>query len=269
MVYGHISSLGMKVQRDRVRACLRRFDPQNSRLRWATVITRRTYSVPGPRSLWHIDGHHSLINWGLIIHGYIDGFSRLICFLKCGTNNKKQTVEALFLEATEKYSWPSCIRTDHGDENVLVWQQMTEKRGEGRGSVLCGSSTQKELNASGGVYFDVCAAPFYYTFVAMEEEGILDRDNDLHKFILHFVFLPRIKVAIDSFVNAWNRHPKRTEHNWSPEQMWVNGMVDSTNRHLLTVADVRNESEQSEDLTWLAMIPKLHFLQMMDCQQWK
>ena len=30
MVYGHISSLGMKVQRDRVCACLRRVDPQNS-----------------------------------------------------------------------------------------------------------------------------------------------------------------------------------------------------------------------------------------------
>ena len=98
---------------------------------------------------------------------------------------------------------------------------------------------------------------------------MLDRDNDLHKFILHFVFLPRINVAIDSSVNAWNRHPMRTEHNWSPEQTWVNEMVDSTNRHLLTVADVRNESEQSEDLTWLAMIPKLHFLQMMKCQQWK
>ena len=60
MVYGHISSLGMKVQRDRVHASLKRIDPQNSRLRWATVITRRTYSVPGPNSLWHIDGHHSL-----------------------------------------------------------------------------------------------------------------------------------------------------------------------------------------------------------------
>ena len=50
--------------------------------RWATVITRRTYSVPGPNSLWHIDGHHSLLNWGLVIHGCIDGFSRLICFFE-------------------------------------------------------------------------------------------------------------------------------------------------------------------------------------------
>ena len=207
-------------------------------LDYATVITRRTYSVPGPNSLWHIDGHHSLINWGLVIHGHIDGFSRLICFLKCGTNNKKQTVEALFLEATEKYSWPSRIRTDHGGENVLVWQHMIEKRGEGRGSVLSGSSTQNQrIERLWRDLFRCVCSTFYYTFVAMEEEGILDRDNDLHKFILYFVFLPRINVAIDSFVNAWNRHPMRTEHNWSPEQMWVNGMVDSTNRHLLAVAD--------------------------------
>ena len=48
----------------------------------------------------------------------------------------------------------------------------------------------------------------------------------------------------------------RTEHIWSPEQMWVNGMVDSTNRHPLAVADVRNESEQSEDLTWFGHDPQ-------------
>ena len=162
--------------------------------------------------------------------------------MKCGTNNKKQTVEALFLEATEKYSWPSRIRTDHGGENVLVWQHMIEKRGEGRGSVnsvLSGSSTQNQrIERLWRDLFRCVCSTFYYTFVAMEEEGILDRDNDLHKFILYFVFLPRINVAIDSFVNAWNRHPMTTEHNWLPEQMWVNGMVDSTNRHLLAVADL-------------------------------
>lgn len=144
MVYGHLRSTGLKVQRDRVRAGLKRVDPNNSRLRWATVITRRTYSVPGPNSLWHIDGHHSLINWGFVIHGAIDGFSRLICFLKCSTNNKKETVEALFIEATEEYSWPSRVRTDYGGENTSVWQHMNEKRGEDRGSALVGSSTQNQ-----------------------------------------------------------------------------------------------------------------------------
>ena len=80
------------------------------RLRWATVVSRRAYSVPGPNSLWHIDGHHSLITWGFIIHGCIYGYSCLICFLKCSTNNRKETVEDLFLQSVEKYSWPSRIQ---------------------------------------------------------------------------------------------------------------------------------------------------------------
>ena len=28
-------------------------------------------------SLWHLDGHHSLIRWKILIHGCIDGFSRI------------------------------------------------------------------------------------------------------------------------------------------------------------------------------------------------
>jgi len=58
-----IRSLGHLVQRERVRAAINRVDPENSALRWETVVTRRVCSVPWPNSLWHIDGHHSLIRW--------------------------------------------------------------------------------------------------------------------------------------------------------------------------------------------------------------
>ena len=102
--------MGINVQRERIRASISRVDPISCRLRWATVVSRRAYSVPGPNSLWHIDGHHSLITWGFVIHGCIDGYSRLICFLKCSTNNRKETVEDLFLQSVEKYSWPSRIQ---------------------------------------------------------------------------------------------------------------------------------------------------------------
>ena len=55
---------------------------------------------------------------------------------------------------------------------------------------------------------------FYYTFQSMEEAGILDRNNYLHLLVLHFIFLPRIYRAIDSFnTTAWNQHPIRTERN--------------------------------------------------------
>ena len=80
MVRGHLREMGVNVQRDRIRASIARVDPLNCRLRWATVVSRRSYSVAGPNSLWHIDGHHSLITWGFVMHGGIDGYSRLKCF---------------------------------------------------------------------------------------------------------------------------------------------------------------------------------------------
>ena len=84
-IIGYVRSLGYPVQRDRVRAAINRVDPENTALRWAVVVTRRVYSVPWPNSSFDIDGHHSLIRWGFVIHGCIDGFSRIITFLRCST----------------------------------------------------------------------------------------------------------------------------------------------------------------------------------------
>ena len=75
-ISGYLRSLGLRVQRRRVRRCIARLDPQNSALRWGVLVSRREYQVPWPNSLWHLDGHHSLIRWKLVIHGCIDGFSR-------------------------------------------------------------------------------------------------------------------------------------------------------------------------------------------------
>ena len=257
MVEGHLRNMNIKVQRDRVRACIKRVDPRNSRLRWATVVSRRSYSVAGPNSLWHIDGHHSLIAWGFVIHGCMDGYSRLICFLKCATNNKKETVESLFLQSVERYSWPSRIRTDHGGENILVWQHMMAQRGENRGSVLVGSSMHNQrIERLWRDDFRCFGNVFYYTFQSMETSGLLDITNPLHMFVLHYIYLPRINVAIDSFVGAWNRHPIRTERNWTPEQIWSNGMMNRGNERLSAVADVRGEPELGNDeLQWYGTDP--------------
>ena len=96
---GYLKSVGLRVQRRRIRECLARVDPANTALRWRIVVSRRQYSVPWPNSLWHLDGHHSLIRWGLVIHGCIDGFSRRIMFLRCSNNNLSQTVLELFAES--------------------------------------------------------------------------------------------------------------------------------------------------------------------------
>lgn len=36
------------------------------------------YQVSRPHALWHIDGHHKLITWGIVIHGMVDGCSRKV-----------------------------------------------------------------------------------------------------------------------------------------------------------------------------------------------
>ena len=58
---GHLLSMGYRVQQHRVRDTQRRLDPHGSVLRRLHILNRRTYSVPSPLSLYHMDGHHKLI----------------------------------------------------------------------------------------------------------------------------------------------------------------------------------------------------------------
>lgn len=61
----------------------------------------------------------------------------------------------------------------------------------------------------------------------MEEEGLIDLSNEMQLFCMHYVFLPRLKSDLDSFLHSWNRHPIRTEGNLSPEQLWFIGMLQT------------------------------------------
>ncbi|KAI1789143.1 hypothetical protein LXA43DRAFT_865439, partial [Ganoderma leucocontextum] len=69
-----LSGLGLRIQRDRVSESLRRIDGLGQKLRNHHTIDRGIYIVPFPNYLWHIDGHHKLIRWGIVIHGGADGF---------------------------------------------------------------------------------------------------------------------------------------------------------------------------------------------------
>ena len=153
---------------------LLRVDPGNHILRWS--VSRRAYYVPWPNSVWHLDVHHSLIRWWLVIHGCIDGFSRKVMFLKCSPNNYAYNVLQLFTEAVEigHGQWPSRIRVDRGVENVLVCDLMVAVRGRGRGSFIAGPSTRNQRVER--LWRDVfrCVCPyFYYVFYTMEQSGIL------------------------------------------------------------------------------------------------
>jgi hypothetical protein len=120
LVMGILHSRGIYVQRHRCRSALLATDPVAAVRRWGAVVQRRTYSVPGPYSLWHVDGHHSLIRWRLVVHGGIDGYSRMVVYLNCWDNNRAYTVLQCFLKARRSYGWPSRVRGDKGGENYRV-----------------------------------------------------------------------------------------------------------------------------------------------------
>ena len=232
LIAGFLKSVGLRIQRRRIRERLAKLDPQNTALRWGAVVERRKYQVPWPNSLWHLDGHHSLIRWKLVIHGCIDGFSRRIMFLRCSSNNKAETVLELFLNAVKSDGdlWPSRIRVDYGVENVLVCDAMVKTRGEGRGSFIAGPSTHNQrIERLWRDVFRCVSHLYYYTFYGMELSGILNADDPVHLFTLHLVFLPRINQALSQFTEAFNHHNVRTERNWSPYQMWLNGMMHHDN----------------------------------------
>ena len=87
-VSGRLGSKGIFIQCERPRESLRRVDPLLVRSHWQRILHRRQYQVPHPNSLWHIDGYHKLIHWRFVIHGGIDGYNRLITYLKVASNNR-------------------------------------------------------------------------------------------------------------------------------------------------------------------------------------
>jgi hypothetical protein len=225
VVIGHLNSLGHYITRERVRQSIHRIDPVNTSLRWHLRISRRTYSVPGPNSLWHIDGNHKLIRWKIVIHGGIDGYSRLIVYLKCSSNNRASTVAKSFIDATTKYFIPSRIRCDFGKENIDVAKFMLTHRGFERGSFITGSSVHNQrIERLWRDVFQQVAIIFYKLFYHMEEVGLLNPLNDAHLYSLHYVFLPRIQRALNLFVKAWNCHPISGEKNHTPVQLFTLGI---------------------------------------------
>ena len=154
-------------------------------------------------------------------HGAIDGYSRLIVFLYCSTNNRATTVYELFLSAVEKHKLPSRVRPDQGTENVLVAQYMLERRGAGRRSMITGSSVHNqriEMHRSVTVLY-------YKLFYFLEHHGLLDHLNEQHLWALQYIFVPRINRSLKGFINSWNNHPIRTAGHKSPHQLFTAGCL--------------------------------------------
>jgi len=80
-IMGHLRAThALRIQRQRVVDAINRVDKlgQGMRQRVGKQKLRRVYSVPRPNALWHIDGHHKLIAWGIVLHGAADGYTHKV-----------------------------------------------------------------------------------------------------------------------------------------------------------------------------------------------
>ena len=54
-----------------------------------------------------VDGHHKLKKWGFVVHaGIDDGYSQIITYMCCATDNRANTVYRLFVTAVKQYGLP-------------------------------------------------------------------------------------------------------------------------------------------------------------------
>ena len=91
----------------------------------------------------HIDADHKLVQpFRLVIHGGIDGYSRLLVYIGVANNNRAATVLNLFREATRHYS-------DKGLENIYVARALLQVRGLNWGSIISGNSVHNQHIDSG------------------------------------------------------------------------------------------------------------------------
>ncbi|CAJ0927556.1 8614_t:CDS:1 [Entrophospora sp. SA101] len=229
--------------------------------RWAEITPCRKYKVSGPNALWHIDGHHKLIRWKIVIHGAIDGYTHLITYLHCSNNNYSSTVLQYFLKAVQVHGIPSRVRGDRGGENVDVAALMLNVRGLDRVSYIAGKSVHNQRIER--LWWDLyrCIVKVYVgIFYFLEEHYGLNPDSDLDLFCLHYVFIPRIEASLYKWEQSWNNHSVRTESHYTPRQLFIRSAI-SGNVAVLDYADINVDDEYGID--WNGPTPQVEYQQVI------
>lgn len=229
-LYSLLVLKGHRIQRNRLQDSLKRVDHVGVLLRKQQYAKtpRRGYQTDRPNAMWHMDGHHKLIHWGIVIHGITDGFSRKVSLLlvylgclnihlqimglKACTDNKASTVLDAFVSSILQHGIPNRVRGDRGGENRDVSILMLLLRGLNRASFVWGPSVFntriERLWVELGRFFGRLWNAFFRRLEALHH---LNRKDPRHLWLVHRLFLDAINRDCQEFTEVWNNKPLGTK----------------------------------------------------------
>ena len=216
-----LRNMGLTIDRETVRLCLRSLDPEGVQLRISRRLQRRSYLCPGPNYLWHIDGYDKLKPYGFPIHGAIDGYSRRILWLKvASSNNNPKFIASYFLETVENLSLiPRCIRADRGSENTTIagiqryFRRNVNDSSCGQRSFLFGPSTSNQRIEAWWSIFKRNRCIWWINFFKDFCNEGLDVSLNHHLECLRFCFVGLLQTELDETLKLWNNHYIRSVKN--------------------------------------------------------
>ena len=115
--------------------------------------------------------------------------------MQCSSNNKAITVLKCFGDAIEKFGVvPTRIRTEHGGENVKVWEFM-----QGQSSDI----NPKPVTAGSSVH-NQRVERFNREVNCNIREKYASVDSAIEQFSLHYVYIPRVNRSLKILQAAHN-----------------------------------------------------------------
>ncbi|KAJ7572569.1 hypothetical protein C8J56DRAFT_875185 [Mycena floridula] len=79
-------------------------------------------------------------------------------------------------------------------------------------------------------YRQILANVFRQIFTHLDDLGLLDMQNDVHRVALYIVFQPRIQASLERTRQSWNLHDIRTEHYKTPVSLYELSKATAINR---------------------------------------
>jgi hypothetical protein len=202
-----------------------------------------------------------LIRFKMVVHAFIDGKSRVVTGIRVSNNNRADTVLDVFMHATRSWGIPSCVRGDHGGENIRVAEWMEENRGRDRGSYIwgpcvclppiCSLPADEKLSSVHNtrierLWFDLTQGfgqKWKDLFLELETHHGLNPTDPDHIWLLHHLFLQSVDKDAQQWAQAWNRHKIQLsgEPNASPSEMWFWSQLNDGIRGI-------NDDQTADDL---------------------